>query len=85
LSSHQTSLHFNIIIILVIGLALCSGNCIDSLNYIDTNFMPVSSLKSNEIDEEEKEVTCSCSDPCTEDWNFFKSWCIETKDKDTSW
>lgn len=47
--------------------------------------MPVSSLEGHEVSNEEKEVTNSTGDPCSENWYFFKCRQVEAKEEDTSW
>lgn len=64
---------------------LAASNLIDSLDYIDGNFVPVSSLEGHEVCNEDKEITNSGRNPGSEDWNFFKGGQIEAKEENTSW
>lgn len=47
--------------------------------------MPVGSLQSHEVCNEEKEIANGGGDPGSEHWNLFKGWQVEAEDKDCTW
>ena len=47
--------------------------------------MPVGSLKSNEVGEEEEEVADRGCNPCSENWDLFKSGQVEAEYTNGTW
>ena len=88
MGSHQAFFHLDLVFTVDLEAFVIwvgTGDLVNPLNDVNGNFMPVGSLEGDEVSEEEQEIADRGCNPCSENWDLFKSGQVEAKYANSTW